>query len=208
MDKEPFDIARIVPSMRDLHAALMTQKKSLGLVPLIDGDASISDAAALDALDVRAFSMSTPGVSMQQVARSTTAMPMLLLEPCSSPTDCQRARYFGSDAVCIDASTEATWRQLAGSCRSMRMMPIALVSCVEQLSAALAWGARGVFLQATTDDVLRMAAGAKRVWLATRLQQADSAVLKDLKGQVDAVVVAYQATMASQLEEWLDAFDS
>ena len=94
-----FDVSRIVPSTRDLLAAIHTRRKGLALVPHIDGDdeeAVAAEVARLDGLDVRAFALSQAGVLARAAATSTNSTPSLCLAEATSAEDCQRCLLYTS----------------------------------------------------------------------------------------------------------------
>jgi hypothetical protein len=204
-----FDIARIVPSTRDLFGALATRRKGLALLPLIEGDPAGQtqlEVARLDEMDVRAFAHSAVGESLQQAATSSSSTPSLCFAVAPDADGCQRARFFGADGVCIPS---ASWADLSKTAQSMRMMAIGHAVDAEGAVAAQQVGARAIVIEAALEVVL---AASKRLpsptILIARLADADPETIRALSGHVDAAIVPADVHRSDAFEALLEALDS
>ena len=195
MSSDDFDVARIVPSMRDLPAGLSMRRRSLALIAALggdDGDASLGDVARLEET-VRGYSTAATGPELRLLARATKDLPVLATAPCRSALDCQRNRYFGADGVCIDPSQGTHWEELLGVARSMRMMPLVLVPSVAEAAGLAASEARAFVLHGGIEHVLAASTlFQKAAVLVVDWSTAtpDAADLRALSGHVDAVLVS------------------
>lgn len=197
-----FDVSEIVPSTRDLLQVLSTRRRNLALAAEIGSGDPGSEAARLADANVSAFALAEAGPAMVAAARATKTVPSFCLAAVATREDCQKARFYGADGVCIDASLPATeWDNLAKIARGMRMLPLALARTEAEVELAGKAGARAVVLRASTAaEVLALAQKAARgVTLvadiapsegATRaIGSADAAALRELMGKVDSAVV-------------------
>ena len=129
---------------------------------------------------------------MQLGARATKTVPSLCLMPADDKDLMLRARWFGADGVCIDASKpDAEWDRLAKTARTMRMLPIALASSAAAVDAAAKAGARAVLFRSASPDAILAASKTvpKGITLIAEVLGADGAALRSLVGHVDAAVV-------------------
>jgi DNA-binding NarL/FixJ family response regulator len=188
-----FDVARIVPAMRDLFGALATRRQSLALIPALDsadGGSISREASRLDGIDVRAFARSAADGGMLELARSTSAIPTLCTASMQASEDCQRARFFGADGVVIQAQDATHFEHLRKTAQSMRMMAIAEVTDAETATRLIEAGTRALFLRAESfeqlDALVEQAQGAA-VLIAEGARTADE--LRALSGRVDAAIV-------------------
>jgi indole-3-glycerol phosphate synthase len=184
-----FDVARIVPSTRDLFGALAMRRRGLALVPVVGGDpeAAALEAARLEELEVRALAVPEP----ESAVVRATSLPVLCAAPRSTVEECQRARYHGADGVVLACGDESTWRNLAASAQSMRMMAMAWVESGDAARALVSWGARAVVLRAPTVAAARLVAQevpASTV-LVAEVAGLDEAGIAELEGAVDAALV-------------------
>lgn len=197
-----FDVSQIVPSTRDLLQVVSTRRGNLALLAELGADRAGEEAARLHEMNVSALAFGSPGAAMTDGARATKTVPALSLAAVTTREDCQRARFFGADGVCIDVALPATeWDALAKVARGMRMLPLALARTEADVEAAIKAGARAVVLRAATAEaVLAMAKRAPRnVTLvadvateegASRVAgAADAAGLRALARSVDSAVV-------------------
>lgn len=192
-----FSVSRIVPSTRDLFDALSTRRKSLALIPRIEGNTSEEvrqHAQRLDGFDVRAFARSAADVITQDLARSTSTIPTLCTSEITNAEDCQRARFFGADGIVIRADGNANWQTLSKTAQSMRMMVVGLVTNEETATLLQKIGARAMLLRASSSaELLRLADTAKgaSLLLADLLPDGlgDEEDLRALLGKVDAALV-------------------
>jgi hypothetical protein len=204
-----FDPARIVPSVRDLHAALATRRRTLTLVPNVAVPADATQLA--DAVRALAGAIG----EVRGLATASADVPVLCVTPCRSAEDCQRARFFGADGVCITLDDYAA---VAAAARSMRMMPLALADGVDSAVRAEALGARAVLLTSGVDLAAVASRVGKQVLLVADLSAAgalpgaadptDEVGLRALRGVVDAAIVPqafYASTTFATLVDELDA---
>jgi hypothetical protein len=205
-----FDVSQIVPSMRDLSNAIATRRMSLALVPRVDGDDVAHEVGRLDQLGVGAVAIAEVGEDLRTAARSTLETPTLSLSPAKSAEDCQRARFYGADGVCIEAVDEQAWTTLSQTVRSMRMMPLCIVRSGGALTQAEAWGVRAVLIHAPDAEVaLKSAASASRTTVVVvAIADADGDALRALRGQVDAAVVPPSLHRAEGFASLLAELDS
>jgi hypothetical protein len=184
-----FDPARIVPSVRDLNAALAMRRRSLALVPLISSEADLSVAAALQ---VRAFAVGENGPLLQSTATMTRDVPVLSLARCERPEDCQRARYFGADGVCIDAADADAADALAAHARSMRMLPLRRATNAAGVEALESRGARAIVVACDSGEVQTVASSVSKgavLLVDARARDLPPQELRNLLGHVDVVIV-------------------
>jgi indole-3-glycerol phosphate synthase len=205
-----FDVSRIVPSTRELFAALMTQRKGLALLPeLSPSPELLQEVERLAALDVRAFAVGDAADALLTVARATPSTPALCLVPCQSAEECQRARFHGADGVCIAADSAEEWSTLSKTAQSMRMMPLAYAVDLASTQRADAWGARAIVVAA---DAATIAAVAQALptpkMLIALVAELDEAGLTALEGQVDAAVVPAAIHAAGRFDALLDTLDA
>lgn len=204
-----FDVSRIVPSTRDLLAAIHTRRKGLALVPHIDGDdeeAVAAEVARLDGLDVRAFALSQAGVLARAAATSTNSTPSLCLAEATSAEDCQRARFYGADGVAVRYGVEPPLEKMA---QSMRMMALGFARTPDEARSAVEAGARALLFAGTLDDALAVGAaiGTPTLVVASVLDL-DPDDLRKLSGIVDAAVIPSTVHRANTFEALLDELDS
>jgi len=196
------DVRQIVPSTRDLLQVLSTRRRNLALVGEIGVEGAATSAARLDEANVSAFAFAAAGEAMTDGARATKTVPSLCLAAVATREDCQRARFFGADGVCIDvALPPAEWDALAKVARGMRMLPLALVRSDADGELAMKAGARALVLRAdTVAAVIALAQKAPRsVTLVADVAReeegarvassVDAAALRALVGVVDSAVV-------------------
>jgi hypothetical protein len=147
---------------------------------------------------------------LRTAARSTLETPSLCLAALKSAVDCQRARFYGADGVCIEAEDESSWTELSKTARSMRMMPLCIASGGDALARVEGWGARAVLLHASdVDDALESAKGASRTTvLVALIAGADGEALRALRGQLDAAVVPPAVHRAEGFASLLAELDS
>lgn len=195
MTRDDVDVARIVPSARDLSLALTPGRRSLVLVPFLD--ASALDAAEADLArlveSTRAFATNATGEAQRTLARATGDVPLLVTTPATSAEDCQRARYFGADGVCVPATAQVDVEATLLSARSMHMAPLLAVGDDLEASSAVAREARAWLLHGVDLTLARRAAALDRrrvlVVDASREGMVSAAMLRSLLGVVDAVLV-------------------
>lgn len=208
------DVRQIVPSTRDLLQVVSTRRRNLALVGEIGPEGAAAEAARLDEANVSAFAFAAAGDAMTEGARSTKTVPSLCLTAVATREDCQRARFFGADGVCIDvALPPAEWDALAKIARGMRMLPLALVRSDADVDLAMKAGARALLLRAdTAAAVIALARRAPRsVTLVADVAQqdegarvassADAAALRSLAGAVDSAVVPPAVHAAADFAE-------
>lgn len=204
-----FDVARIVPSTRDLLGAIHTRRKGLALVPQVEGgdeDAVAREVARLDGMDVRAFALAEPGALARAAATSTSSTPSLCLAEATSAEDCQRARFFGADGVGVRFGGEPPLEKMA---QSMRMMALGYATTRDEARAAVDAGARAVLLSASLDDALAVGeAIASPVLLVAHVADLEPEGLRALSGAVDAAVVPSTLHRGADFEALLDELDS
>ena len=205
-----FDVSQIVPSMRDLSNAIATRRMSLALVPLVNGDDVAHEVGRLDQLGVGAIAIAEVGEDLRTVARSTLETPTLSLSAATTPEDCQRARFYGADGVCIEAGDDHAWTTLSQTVRSMRMMPLCIVRSADALSQAEAWGVRAVLIHtADAAAALKSAANASRTTVVVvAIADASGNDLRALQGHVDAAVVPPSLHRAEGFASLLAELDS
>lgn len=204
-----FDVSRIVPSTRDLAGAVRTARKGLALISVLEPSALSTDTEAevkrLDAMDVRAFAIRQSGDACLRAARATESTPILLLSPATDVGSCQRARFYGADAVSLDADSFA---ELAKSVQSMRMMPAALVLSQAEVKVASDAGARVLVARGDLEAVLAIAeVVGKQVTLIADVIDAEADALRSLAGHVDAAVVPGGVHRSDSFEALLDELD-
>jgi hypothetical protein len=198
-----FDVARIVPSTRDLLSGLATRRRSLAIVPLVSG-------ASETLFDARAFAATGANATMAASATATRDVPLLCLDVCRSVSDCQRARFFGADGVCFEPGDEASFAGLSNTARSMRMMALAFARDPAQAAASSAFGARAIVVRGGGDLAVAVSAAlAKQTVLVIdwSLRTPSPDELRSLVGHVDAVIVPAALFMDpafAQLSEELD----
>ncbi len=198
-----FDVARIVPSTRDLAGAVRMQRSGLALLPLLEPRYIEAEVRRLDALDVRALAIREGGEACLLAARATNATPLLLLAAAETTEACQRARFYGAD--CVSLAAEG-FSEHAQTVQSMRMMPAAFVNAVAAARVAEAAGARVMLVQGDLDTLLAVSGAVdRRITLIADPVSEQESVLRQLTGHVDAVVVSSaihaQDTFASLLDE-------
>jgi hypothetical protein len=196
------DVRQIVPSTRDLLQVLSTRRRNLALVGEIGPEGAAVEATRLDEANVSAFAFADAGDAMTDGARATKTVPSLCLGAVATREDCQRARFFGADGVCIDvALPPAEWDALAKIARAMRMLPLALVRTEADVELAMKAGARALVLRADTAAAVLVLANRvpRTVTLVADVAQqdgasrlasaADAEALRALSGKVDSAVV-------------------
>jgi len=198
-----FDVARIVPSTRDMLAALAMRRSSLSMLPHVEERVQVG---RLDELGVRGLACDSADDKLQSIATASRDLPSLLLAPCSNATDCQRARFFGADGVCLAAGDEAEWQALSQAARSMRMMPLARVINAETAAAAVQWGARALFVAANAVAELAGVIDKPTIVVADA-RQLDVDALRSMNGKIDAAIVTSQVFTAPAFEALLDELD-
>jgi indole-3-glycerol phosphate synthase len=192
MQQQQVDVGSIVPSTRDLLQVIATRRKSMALVGLLGDERPAEEAARLHELNVSAFAAMEPGPAMALVARATKTVPVLSLQPAADREAFLRARYFGADGVCIDASVPLEeWDKAAKGARTTRMLPLALASDAAGVEAAVKAGARVLVLRvpSAAEAVALAAAVPKSLTLVADVAGVDAAGLRSLMGHVDAAVV-------------------
>ncbi len=198
-----FEISRIVPSTRDFAGAVRTGGRGLALVPVLTGVAG--EVERLDGLDVRALATREAGEACMRAARATAATPLALLAPARSVEACQRARFFGADAVALAA---AELPSLEKTVRSMRMMPLAVIDDEAALAVAVASGARLLLLRGELELVCALAARRDKTTLTVaEVPGADATALAALVGVVDAALVPATVHESDSFEALLDELD-
>lgn len=199
------DVGRIVPSTRDLLLAVATHRKSLALLAKVEPGAPIpAQAARLAALDVRAFAIDASGEPMRELARSTASTPTLSLAVAATTEDCQRARFFGADAVTVGGDP-ARWAEIARATHAMRMMPVGRATTVAEAVGLAGAGAKAVLLDAAELAVfVEVATALPSTVLVARPATVDTATLRALVGVADAALVP---AASAELEAWLDELD-
>jgi indole-3-glycerol phosphate synthase len=186
------DVGAIVPSTRDLLQVVSTRRKSLALLAEVGPDRPDEEAARLYDINISAFAFAEAGEAMKLGARSTKTVPSLCLLPATDRNACLAARYYGADAVCIDAlMPQEDWDQLAKIARTMRMLSLALVTRAEGVEAAMKAGARAMLLRASSAaEVVALAGSVPRtVVLVAEVIGADGGALRELARHVDAAIV-------------------
>lgn len=159
-----FDVRHIVPSTRDLLRVLSTRRDNLALIGEIRSEQPAAEAKRLDDVNISALAFGAAADAMLDGAGAIKNVPVLCLSPVTSREDCQRARFYGADGVCIDISMPADeWDALAKVARAMRMLAVALVRTKEQVDEALKAGARALLLRAgSVEEAIAMAGKASR----------------------------------------------
>ena len=210
------DVGRITPATRDLLQALNTRKKTLALLPLLDDERPEDEAARLDDIGVAAFAFATASEVMQRAARSTKSVPALCLPPLREGQACLVARWHGADGVCIDGALPAEeWTKIAADARSTRMAVLATVRDAVQAASAVAAGARGLLLPSSGGDAASVLAAVDAVLgavpratlLVAHVAGADAALLRALRGRVDAAVappIVHRAAGFAELQAELE----
>lgn len=198
-----FDIARIVPSIRDFAGAVRTQRDGLALVPLVPAEDADAHVRRLTALDVRAFASRDGGEPLLLAARAAESKAIALLAVAGDVEACQRARFYGADAVAVEPAAYAALRKTV---QSMRMMPIAVVSDETGLGSC---EARVLLLRGSLERVLALAAVVeKNVITVAEIADANGTALRHLSGQVDAAIVPVAVHESAAFESLLDELDS
>jgi indole-3-glycerol phosphate synthase len=203
-----FDVSRIVPSTRNFTHAVSTRRKSLALIPLVEpGATSADEAARLDGLDVRGLAMAVADRFTTAVAQATGSLPCLCLAPLVEADGCQRARFYGADAVCIDASDEEAWTRLSKAGQSMHMTALARVHDEVSLEHVARWDARVVLLEGDTALLQRASEACPKAALVAAAPIDDADALRALAGVIDAAVVAPALHQTATFEQLLDELD-
>ena len=220
MSEPGIDVRQIVPSTRDLLQVLSTRRRNLALVGEIGPERAAEEAARLHEANVSAFAFAAPDSAMTDAARATKTVPSLSLTPVASREDCQRARYYGADGVCIDvALPPADWDNLAKIARGMRMLPLGLVRAEGDAELAVKVGARAIVLRADSAaqalaialkfprsvtilvDIASQESGSRVGSLA------DAAALRTLAGKVDSAVVPASVHAAAEFADLVAEVD-
>lgn len=186
------DVGAIVPSTRDFLQAISTRRRNLALLALLGTDGGTDSAARLAELNVSAFAFAEPGQAMQLAARTIKTVPSLCMLPVCDRDGCLHARYFGADAVCIDALFPADeWDRLAKTARTMRMVPVAVAADQAGAAAAVKAGARAVLLRSAEPEVIVAAARTvpRTATVVAEVVGADLDALRAVRGHVDAALV-------------------
>ncbi|MFO0755768.1 MAG: hypothetical protein U0359_04725 [Byssovorax sp.] len=186
------DVGSIVPSTRDLLQVLSTRRRSTAVVAVLGEDRPGDEAARLSELNVSAFALVEPGPAMTLAARATKTVPVLSLTPVSEREDFLRARYFGADGVCIDASLGLDeWDKRAKTARMTRMLPLAFATDAAGVKGAVDAGAKALLVRAATVDELLALIGPvpRGMTLVAHVTEADAAGLRKLGGKVDAALI-------------------
>lgn len=220
MSETGIDVRQIVPSTRDLLQVLSTRRRNLALVAEIGAERAAEEAARLHEVNVSAFAFASADGAMTDGARATKTVPSLSLAIVASREDCQRARYFGADGVCIDVALPvAEWDNLAKIARGMRMLPLGLVKAESDAEAAVKVGAKAVVARVpTAESVLAIALKLPRsVTIVADLaaqeeggRSASSATadaLRKLAGKVDSAVVPASIHTASDFADLVAEVD-
>jgi hypothetical protein len=206
----PIDVGSIVPSTRDLLQVLSTRRKSTAVVALLGEERPAEEAARLSELNVSAFAFAEPGPAMSLAARATKTVPTLCLASAAERDDFLRARYFGADGVCIDASLGLDeWDRRAKAARMTRMLPLAFAVDEAGVRGAAAAGAKALLVRApSVEALLALIAGVPRsMTLVGEVTGADAAALRGLAGHVDAALVppsVHQSRAMAELVAELD----
>jgi indole-3-glycerol phosphate synthase len=158
-DARQFDVRHIVPSTRDLLQALSTRRNNLAIIGEISSGDPAAEARRLDEANVSALAFAAADSAMLDGASAIKNAPVLCLSLVTTRKDCQRARFFGADGVCIDvAMPPDQWDLLAKAARAMRMLPVALARTAEQVDGAMKAGARALLLRAgSLEEVTALA---------------------------------------------------
>ena len=201
-----FDVASIVPSARDFLQAIATRRKRLALVPLVE---NADEARALAEAGVAAFAVAAPSDSMRAVSGAIGPAPLLSLLPIAGERDALEARAAGADAIIVTTVADpATWDGLSKQARSTRMAALCGVNDAAGAEWAARTQAKGVYLRASAASEvapLMKTLGSLRV--LAHLPSVDEAMLRALRGVVDAVIVEsdlYLSTSFASLREELD----
>lgn len=213
----PFDVGRIVPSVRDLFAAVATRKRSLTLVPDVAGtDPRVLEVVARHRDSVRALATAETGEALRRIALAAEDVPVLSTTVCLRPRDCQQARYHGADGVAL---SREGGRDLAAAARSMRMMPLFVAGTSappgSSPDALLGLGVEGALAAWLVD----LAGPPLAAW-ASSLERGSVVVvdwsrrevvgtdeLRALRGVVDAVIVPGALHLAPEFEALVDELD-
>ncbi len=192
-----FDVSRIVPSTRDFAGAVRTQRSGLALIPLVE---NVDDVARMIALDVRALAAPNEETCFD-AARACASIPIINIATAASAEACQRARFYGADAACLEAFAEH-----AKTVQSMRMMPVAHVASADAVAKALADDARVMLFSGDVAWVVAAAADiGKNVILVAH--GVDPETLRSLEGKVDAAIVGATVHRSDAFEALLDELD-
>lgn len=155
-----FDVRHIVPSTRDLLQALATRRSNLALIAEISAGDAAAEARRLDEANVSALAFAAADSAMLDGASAIKTAPVLCLAPVTTREDCQKARFFGADGVCIDVALPPDqWDMLAKVARAMRMLPVALARTADEVDAAMKAGARALLLRIGSLDELSALTG-------------------------------------------------
>jgi indole-3-glycerol phosphate synthase len=204
------DVGSIVPSTRDLLQVLSTRRKSTALVALLDADRAAEEAARLHELNVSAFALAEPGPAMSLCARATKTVPTLCLASAADREDFLRARFFGADGVCIDASLPLDeWDRRAKSARMTRMLPLALALDAAGVEGAIKAGAKALLVRAASAEELLALLGnvPRSMTLVAEITGADAAGLRKLKGLVDAALVPASVHTSAEMADLVAELD-
>lgn len=204
------DVGSIVPSTRDLLQVLSTRRKSTALVALLDADRAADEAARLHELNVSAFALAEPGPAMSLCARATKTVPTLCLASAADREDFLRARFFGADGVCIDASLPLDeWDRRAKSARMTRMLPLALALDAAGVEGAIKAGAKALLVRAASAEALLALIGnvPRSMTLVAEITGADAAGLRKLKGLVDAALVPASVHSSAEMADLVAELD-
>lgn len=185
-----FDVGRIVPSTRDLHAALHTRRSSLALVPLVDAEDVPVHATRLEQIDVRALAVAAASVALMHIARTTRATPLMCLADARTQEDCQRARFYGADGILVVADSDDEYKALSRVAQSMRMMVLGAARSPTDAMRLAGWGARAVVIRGSAlDAVAASKALPTSCLLFACIAEVDPDGLRALAGVVDAALV-------------------
>lgn len=204
------DVGSIVPSTRDLLQVIATRKKSMALIALLGEDRPAEEAARLHELNTSAFACAEPGIAMQLAARATKTAPMLCLRTAKDREDFLAARFYGADGVCIDADIPLEgWDKLAKGARTTRMLPLAVARDAAGVEAAVKAGARVLMIQApSAAELIARTVGVPRMMtLVAAVDGVDAAVIRALRGHVDAAIVPPSVHQARDFEELVAEVD-
>lgn len=204
------DVGSIVPSTRDLLQVLSTRRKSTALVALLDADRAADEAARLHELNVSAFALAEPGPAMSLCARATKTVPTLCLASAADREDFLRARFFGADGVCIDASLPLDeWDRRAKSARMTRMLPLALALDAAGVEGAIKAGAKALLVRAASAEELLALIGnvPRSMTLVAEITGADAVGLRKLKGLVDAALVPASVHTSAEMADLVAELD-
>jgi indole-3-glycerol phosphate synthase len=141
----------------------------------------------------RAFATDATGPAQRRLARATSDVPLLVTAPVTTPLECQRARYFGADGVCVPAKATLDVGAALLSARSMHMTSLLAVRHDLDAANELASDARAWILSGLDLALARRAAelDRRRVLVVDASTERDVSpeALRALLGVVDAIVV-------------------